>query len=250
MGSKRFGSESLSRIDEYIQETIPKNTKRSQESIWGQFKKFCTERGYSLDAPNSPAALNEILKDFAFNMKKTDGSDYKESVIKTMFNVVVNLLQEMYLRKFNITINPFNDIAFKEARAARDSKRRILQATAEKRRVSSAALTEDEYSRMIDVWDENCPSGLQRKWYQIAARELAFRGQEAAHCMVHYFKEECDHEGKPTGRFEYNPVFSKTCQGGAHRLSDSKWLTPNVLNPTLCPVRYLLPELLVTKLTL
>lgn len=39
------------------------------------------------------------------------------------------------------------------------------------------------------------------------------------------------------GRMEYNPVFSKTAQGGAKKMCDSKWLVPNTKRPEFCPVR-------------
>lgn len=54
---------------------------------------------------------------------------------------------------------------------------------------------------------------------------------------IHYFKEEIGNDGNATGRVEYNPVFSKTCQGGSQKLADTKWLSPNVENPSRCPVR-------------
>jgi hypothetical protein len=39
-------------------------------------------------------------------MKKQDGSDYKETVVKHMWNVTANLVQEMYVNNWNIQINP------------------------------------------------------------------------------------------------------------------------------------------------
>lgn len=39
------------------------------------------------------------------------------------------------------------------------------------------------------------------------------------------------------GRMEYNPVFTKTTQGGAKKCAESKWLAPNEVNPNVCPVR-------------
>lgn len=39
------------------------------------------------------------------------------------------------------------------------------------------------------------------------------------------------------GRIEYNPVFSKTAQGGDKKITDSKWLVPNTKETKLCPVR-------------
>lgn len=43
--------------------------------------------------------------------------------------------------------------------------------------------------------------------------------------------------GNYTGRIEYNPIFSKTAQGGSRKLADSKWLIANIANPRICPVR-------------
>ena len=62
-------------------------------------------------------------------------------------------------------------------------------------------------------------------------------GGEGAGCLIEYFKDEINNEGHPTGRIEYNPVFAKTCQGGGAKLTDSKYLTPNLDNPGQCPVQ-------------
>lgn len=69
--------------------------------------------------------------------------------------------------------------------------------------------------------------------------ELAFRGGEAANCSMDFFKEEIYHDVSASNRIEYNPVFSKTCQGGNRGLSNSKWLIRNTVNEDICPVRYL-----------
>jgi hypothetical protein len=60
-------------------------------------------------------------------------------------------------------INPFTDITFKGARAARDARRRLIQGDINKRKTRSVALNKEEYSKMINMWDESCPSGLQIK---------------------------------------------------------------------------------------
>jgi hypothetical protein len=84
--------------------------------------------------------------------------------------------------------------------------------------------------------NEDGPEGLQKKFFLIASYELAWRGGEGAQCQTYFFKEEINNEGLPTGRVEYNTIFSKTAQGGAKRLTESKWLIPNE-NAELCPVR-------------
>ena len=49
-----------------------------------------------------------------------------------------------------------------------------------------------------------------------------------------------DNGGQFTRRVEYNPVFSKTTQGGSKVLASSKWLIRNNENENLCPVRLFL----------
>lgn len=233
----RFGATSNEVINQNIDENIPSNTKKSKSYIWRQFMTFCVERNYKLDAENSNERLAFILKDWAFNMRKIDGSDYKESVIKTIWNTTAKLVQEKYFCEYQRHIDPFKDIIFKEARAARDSKRKLLQAVPEKRKMSSVAITSDEYRNMCLQWDEDTPEGLQKKFFHIAAIELAWRGNEATFSMLHFFKEETDNKGCLTNRIAYNPIFSKTRQGGDKNCADTKWLTQNLKNPEMCPVR-------------
>jgi hypothetical protein len=151
----------------------------------------------------------------------------KESAVKTIWNTSAKMLQEKYFKDYKRVFNPFTDIQFKKARNARNTKRKILQAIPEKRKVSSKALKKQEIFEMALSWSEEEPVGLQRKFYHIAAYELAWRGGEAANCKVFYFKIETDNSGQETRRVEYNPVFSKTAQGGNQKLADSKWLVAN-----------------------
>ena len=65
----------------------------------------------------------------------------------------------------------------------------------------------------------------------------SWRGGEGYSACIQYFKEKTDNFGNPKGRIEYNPIFSKTTQGGSKKLSDSKWLIINFDNPQMCPVR-------------
>ncbi|KAJ3655533.1 hypothetical protein Zmor_014660 [Zophobas morio] len=154
-----------------------------------------------------------------------------------MFNTTAKLVQEKYFNEWNIKINPFTDPCFKAARDARDATRRKLQTLPGKRTVNSAALTENEFLNMVQILNENTPDGLQKKFFLIASFELAWRGGEGASCFTYYFKPEIDNKGLIIGRIEYNPVFSKTAQGGSKPLTSSKWLTKNKDNPNLCPVR-------------
>ena len=234
----RFGNNSLQNIDKQISLNVPINTTRSKKSVWSQFQNFCGERKYDVTSNAlGVEKLNEILKDWGFNMRKADGTNYKETVVKQMWNSVAKQIQEIYYEKFGVKIDPFGDVAFKTARCARNSLRKKLQLVPEKRRISSASLSKSEVSDIINLYDENIPDGLQKKFYHIAAHELAWRGGEGVNCMVHFFREEYDNKGAFTGRVEYNPIISKTAQGGSKKLADSKWLITNENNEALCPVR-------------
>ena len=60
--------------------------------------KFRRKRSYNIDdKTNSTEQLVHVLEDFAFNMKKKNSEDYKESVVKVMFNSTAKHLQEMFL---------------------------------------------------------------------------------------------------------------------------------------------------------
>ena len=52
-------------------------------------------------------------------MKKLNGDDHKEGVIKSMWNLTAKLLQDKYFNEYKVSINPFEDLAFKEARKSR-----------------------------------------------------------------------------------------------------------------------------------
>ncbi|CAH1366237.1 unnamed protein product [Tenebrio molitor] len=113
-------------------------------------------------------------------MRKKNGNKYNESVVKIMWNSTAKQLQEMYYRKFNMKFDPFTDIEFSSSRAARNAKRRDFQTNLTKKKHSSASLTTEELSKMIEIWDENTPNKLQRKLFHIVGYELAWRGGEAS----------------------------------------------------------------------
>ncbi|KAJ3646224.1 hypothetical protein Zmor_023819 [Zophobas morio] len=237
MSNFRFGRNTPKEIDDSITNITPLNTKNSRNSIWRQFEKFCGERKYVFDGNTSTEKLAVILKDWGYNMKKVDGNDYKEAVIKTMWNVTAKQLQELYFNKFGIKFDPFVDLEFKGSRNARDAKRRNLQIQPEKRKTSSSILTLEEYNKILKIYNEDTPDGLQKMFFYVAGLELAWRGCEGVNVTIKHFKEESDNCGLPTGRIEYNCIFSKTAQGGSHKLTDSKWLATNTTDPRICPVR-------------
>lgn len=233
----RFGECSKDEINQNINYCIPPNTVATQSSIWRQFSTFCDAKGYKFERDTSIDKLNDILQDWAFNMRKCNGEDYKEAVVKTIWNTTAKMLQSKYYNEFNIVFNPFTDVQFNASRAARNAKRKILQTQPEKRKSSASALNKSEIFTMAKLYNENEPDGLQKKLYHILAFELAWRGGEATYCKTTYFQSEIDNNGKETGRIEYNPLFSKTRQGGDNKLCDSKWITPNILEQDICPVR-------------
>lgn len=193
----------------------PINTIKSKKTVWSQFEKFCADRSYDVITEAVPVEnMNDILLDWAFNMRKCDGTYYKELVVKQMWNSVAKQIQDTYYEKFQAKIKPFTDIAFKTSRNARDSHRKKLQLNPDLRKMSAVAFTESEIQQMINLYDENTPEGLQQKFYHVAAHELAWRGGESTYCLITYFKEEQDNKGFCTGRIEYNPIISKTGQGG------------------------------------
>jgi hypothetical protein len=62
-------------------------------SIWRQFTLFCVEKQYELVEETSTEELASILCDWAFNMKKNNGEDYKDSAVKTIWNTSAKTLQ-------------------------------------------------------------------------------------------------------------------------------------------------------------
>lgn len=196
----RFGNSNIVEIDQEIENCTPRTTKRTHISIWNQFSAFYEEKGYVLNETTSVENLANILKDYAFNMKKVDGTDYKEGVIKTMWNITAKQLQQLYFDNYNIVFDPFKDVMFRQARNARDTKRKLLQKDPTKKKQSSKAFTPTEYQSIIQLFDEDTAAGLQKKFYQIAAVELAWRGGEAVNCLVDYFQTELDNKGIATGK--------------------------------------------------
>lgn len=238
--NSRFGCHSDEQIKKLVSENIPLNTQRSRSSIWTQFSEFLRVRNFTLEKCTTATELAKILEDYAFNMKKCNGEDYKESSVKSMWNSTAKMVQEKYFTEYGIKIDPFTDISFKCSRLARDTKRRQLQSCPEKRKLSSKALSTEELLKMIQSYDEETPDGAQKKFFHLCSYELAWRGNEAVNCKIHFFQKEFNNMGEFTGRIEYNSIFSKTTQGGSKSLASSKWLVRNLSNEDLCPVRLFL----------
>ena len=111
----RFGISSVHEIDKNIANLVPLNTQKSRSSAWKQFESFCSERKYCLNGDTTIEELSRIMKDFGFNMKKLNGEDYKEEVVKTMWNTVAKLLQKKYYEEYRVSFDPFKDVIFSGA---------------------------------------------------------------------------------------------------------------------------------------
>lgn len=172
-GCSRWGNSNNAEINQFIEKQTPMNTKINKESQWNQFMAFCASAGFDLSQNTTTAEIASILKHYACNMRRRDGQEYKESVIKTLWNSAAKRIQEKFFDEYNVKFNPFADIEFKEARAARDCKRKMLQGFRDKRKVSAVAFTTEEYRKMQKVLDENTPDGLQKKFFNVVAKELA-----------------------------------------------------------------------------
>jgi hypothetical protein len=70
-------------------------------------------------------------------MRRSDGEEYKEGVVKTLWNTVAKILQQKYYEECNIIFDPFKDKTFECARTARDAKTKQLQKCPEKRKISA-----------------------------------------------------------------------------------------------------------------
>lgn len=219
----------------------PINTVRSENNIWQMFQRFCDTRGYKFESNTTVSKLADIMKDWSSNMRKKDGTDYRENVVKIMFNVSAKLLQKKYLNEFNRDIDPFHSIAFSEARKARNAKRKQLREIPETNikqlKLSSGCLSTSEIRNIAATFDENTPDGLQKKFFSIAAPELAWRANEATFCLVEYFIKELSNDGSSTLKLEYNTIHSKTAQDDEQSLVSRKWLISNTDNEDFCPVR-------------
>ncbi|KAK9880562.1 hypothetical protein WA026_011799 [Henosepilachna vigintioctopunctata] len=161
---KRFGTSSGTEIDKEIEDLTPQNTVKTHKYVWKQFTEFCERRNYKLCAQTSEEQLSSILKDWAFNMKRADGTEYKEGTVKTIWNISAKLVQKKFYEEFNRETNPFRGVIFEDARKARAAKRKELQAIPEKRKTNSVALKAEEISKIISVLDENTPDGLQKNF--------------------------------------------------------------------------------------
>ena len=67
------------------------------------------------------------------------------------------MLEQKYYKEFIIS-DPFKDVTFAYARAAKDVIRKHLQKSREKK---TSTLSEQEIDQNYEVWEETTPDGLQ-----------------------------------------------------------------------------------------
>lgn len=115
-----------------------------------------------------------------------------------------------------------DDPVFEQARKAKAVKRRQLQSDLTKHTINAVPFPPEEKRKIIDLHNEETPEGLLKKFFQYASFIFAWRGNEGAKSMITHYREEKDLRGIPTGRIEYNPIFTKTCQEEEKILSSSK----------------------------
>jgi hypothetical protein len=72
------------------------------------------EKKYELVEETSTEELASILCDWAFNMKKNNGKDYKESAVKTIWNTSAKMLQEKYFKDYKRVFNPFTTYSLRK----------------------------------------------------------------------------------------------------------------------------------------
>lgn len=118
-------------------------------------------------------------------MQETGGDNYKEYFVKTMRNTAAKMVQEKYLQEFNAKFYPFTEKIFREAQEP--------QCISENRKTPSKAASKTDTIRMVKLWEQNYPAGLQKKLFHITSFELVWRAGEATSYMVYKRKKllEC-----------------------------------------------------------
>ncbi|KAK0073939.1 hypothetical protein PV325_008978 [Microctonus aethiopoides] len=151
--------------------------RRSQNPSGFRMEKTKLANVRTCDVPNEnidihPDSLHIIQPlEPKFRETATQVNFYEEKMNSTIINMF------SIIREKGVTYN-----VFKQARDARNSKRKKLQSDSEKRKEISVALTKNKIITMALTWDENTPIGLLKRFFHIAAYELAWRGGEAINC--------------------------------------------------------------------
>jgi hypothetical protein len=70
--------------------------------VWCQFQQIFKERNVKLDISLCVTDSAMLLKGWAGNMKRKNGEDYEEAVIKLMWNSTAKLLQEKLSKNYRL----------------------------------------------------------------------------------------------------------------------------------------------------
>ena len=114
-------------------------------------------------------------------------------IIKNLFNTLAIILQKKIFTEKQLKLSIHDDPEFAEARLSRSVKRKLLQKDPSKLRQNTRAFTAEEARETVEQYSPDHPGGLNRRFFQIASKLLAWRGNEGANWRVEYFKfEECN----------------------------------------------------------
>jgi hypothetical protein len=70
--------------------------------VWCQFQQIFKEHNVKLDISLCVTDSAMLLKGWAGNMKRKNGEDYEEAVIKLMWNSTAKLLQEKLSKNYRL----------------------------------------------------------------------------------------------------------------------------------------------------
>jgi hypothetical protein len=231
-------------IEKKLLERTPNNTRSTKNMCWRIFRRFLVKYGLVFDPKTATDEdMSNIMKKFAFNVRKVDGSDFKDESLKSIWNSVAKQMMDQVFNETGRNVNIFKDPAFKEARDAKFVKRRDLQKDPSKRKVSATPLTADESREIIALWGTDTPVGLNRTLFHLGGFTLANRGGDQSSWRLEDFEKEVDNKGKLTGNFflfffnsdlifqlgvvTWFPVHEKNAQGGDGEMAQPRLLMPS-----------------------
>ena len=92
----RFGKNSKQEIEQASSSNKRANTVKTEKYVVRQFEQFWAERSSVLNNDKNDENICKIFEDWAFNIRKLDGTDYKEAVVKTVWNLTAKHIQLEY----------------------------------------------------------------------------------------------------------------------------------------------------------
>lgn len=94
--NSRWGQHKKADIRTAIEGLISRNTVNGRKSRQRAFKNFCNSRKFKVDRDTSVTELADILEDYAFNMRRQDGEEYKEGTVKSLWNATAKYLRDLF----------------------------------------------------------------------------------------------------------------------------------------------------------